>query len=254
MSIPTIVAGNWKMNLDRTESVKLARAVAEGADKHQAVQVAVFPSLLWTAHVADALKNSRVSVGVQDCYTEEAGAFTGEVSPVSAATVCAAALVGHSERRHVIGESDELIAAKLRAVLHAGMTGYLCVGETLDEREDGQAREVTTRQLGAALDGLDANALDKIVIAYEPVWAIGTGVAATPDDAQEMCAVVRDWLVDRFGSPARQVPVLYGGSVNADNAPDLFGQLDVNGGLIGGASLDASAFTSIIEVAAQHAL
>lgn len=179
------------MNLNREQSIKLAQSVADAVSETQSIEVAVFPSILWTVPVADSIAGHPVAVGIQDCYFEDAGAFTGEVSPQAASTVVSCALIGHSERRHVIGEPDDLIVKKLRAVLRTGMTAYLCVGETLEEREAGDATTVTTRQLAAALNDLEAEALARVVIAYEPVWAIGTGVAATPDDAQEMCRVVR---------------------------------------------------------------
>jgi triosephosphate isomerase len=252
MSRRMIVAGNWKMNLSRSEAVELARAIAAGGAP-EGVEVAVFPTFPWLVPVADALSGSPVTLGAQDCYITASGAFTGEVSPVALAELCAATLTGHSERRHVIGEDDELVGRKVTAILEAGMTAYLCAGETLEEREAGRAMDVVARQLSIGLAAVDADDIVRIVIAYEPVWAIGTGVAASANDAQEMCAAVRAWLADRFGTSGANVHVLYGGSVSPANAAELFDCPDVDGGLVGGASLDAAVFEGIIAAAARRA-
>ena len=243
-----IVAGNWKMNLSRAEAVALAEGVA-GKHPTDGVEVAVFPSAPWIVPVSEALSGSQVELGAQDCYVEDAGAFTGEVSPAALAEVCTAVLAGHSERRHVIGESDILVEQKVTSILRNGMTVYLCVGETLEEREAGQAETVVYRQLESGLVNVEQEALDQVVIAYEPVWAIGTGLAASADDAQAMCRRVRDWVGNRFGDDGRGVRVLYGGSCSPSNVPELFGREDVDGGLVGGASLDADTFGKLIEAA-----
>lgn len=252
MARKMIVAGNWKMNLGRREAVELASAVA-AAGVPSGVEVAVFPTFPWLVPVHEALGDSGVQLGAQDCYTEPAGAFTGEVSPVALAEICSAVLAGHSERRHVIGESDELVGSKVAAIQQAGMTAYLCVGETLEERQAGRAQEVVERQLASGLAAVDAGELHLLVIAYEPVWAIGTGVAASAEDAQEMCAAVRQWLTGRYGEPGSQVRVLYGGSVSPSNVEELFACPDVDGGLVGGASLDAGSFGALVEAAARLA-
>ncbi len=245
-----IVAGNWKMNTSLAEARELAAQIARGASGLNGVELAVFPPFPWIVPVSDAFADTRVQTGAQDCYIAISGAFTGEVSPWSLAGVCQLILAGHSERRHVIGESDELVGQKVDATLAAGLTSVLCVGELLDERQAGNAGAVVTRQLEAGLANVDTALLGRLVIAYEPVWAIGTGVAATPADAQEMCAAIRGWLAGRYGDAGSAVRVLYGGSVTPDNAGELFAQPDVDGGLVGGASLKADSFLAIAAAAA----
>lgn len=246
-----IAAGNWKMNLSRDESVELARAVNELSANHGSVDVAIFPTPIWMAPVSDAIGAQSVILGAQDCYIADSGAFTGEISPAALSTLSQAVLAGHSERRHVLGESDELVAQKVQAIVRNNMVAYLCVGETLPEREDGQAQAVVERQLTSGLAEFSAESLDQLVIAYEPVWAIGTGVAATADDAQEMCASIRTWMRGKFGDAGAGVRVLYGGSVTPDNAAELFGREDIDGGLVGGASLKVESFRAIIEAASN---
>jgi triosephosphate isomerase len=165
------------------------------------------------------------------------------------ADVCDYILAGHSERRHVFGESDETVGAKVTAILATSAKPVLCAGETLDERQSGRAESVVARQLASGLTGVDAGSVGRLTIAYEPVWAIGTGVAATADDAQEMCAFVRGWLAERFGGGGRDVRVLYGGSVSPDNAATLFARDDIDGALVGGASLKADSFRAIVAAA-----
>ncbi|HQZ88813.1 MAG TPA: triose-phosphate isomerase [Thermomicrobiales bacterium] len=245
MTRTKIVAGNWKMNTNLDEARALAVAIAGGAGAARGVDLAVFPPFPWIASVRDELGGSGVQVGAQNCYIQKSGAFTGEISPWSLVGVCQMILAGHSERRHVMGESDEFVGQKVDATLAAGLTSVLCVGELLGERQSGAALDVVTRQLGAGLAGVDTGHLDRLVIAYEPVWAIGTGVAATPDDAQEMCEAIRRWMTDRFDEAGDAIRVLYGGSVTPDNADELFRRPDVDGGLIGGASLKADAFLAI---------
>jgi triosephosphate isomerase len=241
-----LVAGNWKMNLGRAEAVALAGALARDATPAANVEVAVCPPFPWLLPVRDALGNSGILVGAQNCHQLASGAFTGEVSAPMLAPLCDLILAGHSERRHVFGESDELVGEKVTAILAAGVRAVLCVGETLTERNAGEAHAVVTRQLTTGLDGTDSRALVRIVVAYEPVWAIGTGVAATADDAQTMCGAIREWLVQRYGPPGTDVQVLYGGSVTTDNAGELFSRPDVDGGLVGGASLKADSFARIV--------
>lgn len=251
MSRRMIAAGNWKMNLSRDESVALARAVNDVSAKHADVDVAIFPTPLWLAPVSDAAGGQSVQLGAQDCYIADSGAFTGEISPAGLATISQAVLAGHSERRHILGESDELVAQKVQAIVRNHMLAYLCVGETLPERQAGRAQEVVERQLGAGLAECSVVSLDHLVIAYEPVWAIGTGESATADDAQEMCAFIRTWMGNKFGDPGAGVRVLYGGSVTPDNATELFERPDIDGGLVGGASLKAESFAAIIEAASS---
>jgi triosephosphate isomerase len=249
MSRALLVAGNWKMNLTLEQARELAAAVAQ-APRQAGVDVALCPPFPWLLAVRQATQASTVLVGAQNCHTAASGAFTGEVSPTMLAPHVDFILAGHSERRHVFGESDELVGQKVGAILSAGSRAVLCVGETLAERQADQAATVVTRQLSSGLASAGVNDLDRVVVAYEPVWAIGTGVAATPEDAQQMCAVVRDWLGDRYGETGRNVGILYGGSVTPDNAGSLFAQPDVDGGLVGGASLKADSFQAIVDAAA----
>jgi triosephosphate isomerase len=249
MSRGMLVAGNWKMNLDRREAIALAGGLAGAAKPDSNVEVAVFPPFPWIVPVRDIVANLNIAVGAQHCHTEKSGAFTGEVSAGMLADVCDYILAGHSERRHVFGESDETVGAKVTAILATSAKPVLCVGETLDERQAGQAQAVVARQLAAGLSSVDADSVARLTIAYEPVWAIGTGVAATADDAQDMCAFVRGWLAERFGADGREVRVLYGGSVSSDNAATLFERDDIDGALVGGASLKADSFRAIVAAA-----
>ena len=249
------VGGNWKMNLDRNGAVALSRAVAQDARDLSEIEVAIYPAFvhLDAVNATLALAKSSVRIGAQDVYPASDGAFTGEVSiamlrdfGVSTVTV------GHSERRHVIRESDELIREKTIAVLDAGMTCALCVGETLDQREANTTDAVNEAQLRSALTGVTLNDHASLVVAYEPVWAIGTGRTATPDDAQDAHAKIRAVLADVFDSSAAEaIRIIYGGSVKPDNAPDLFRQPDIDGGLIGGASLKPNDFLAICAAASD---
>jgi triosephosphate isomerase len=248
-----LVAGNWKMNLGLDQARALAAETA-ATSPPAGVEVAVCPPFPWLLPVREAVAASGVLVGAQHCYSAASGAFTGEVAPPMLAPLVDLILAGHSERRHVFGESDELVGQKVAAILAAGLRAVLCVGETLDERRADQAAEVVTRQLAAGLAAVASNDLERVVIAYEPVWAIGTGVAATPDDAQQMCAAVRDWLGGQYGAAGRAVQVLYGGSVTPDNAATLFAQPDVDGGLVGGASLKPESFLAIVAAAGTGAI
>ena len=243
------VAGNWKMNPGSiAESVTLAQAVAAGIGGTGGVNKAVCPPFVSLAAVADALAGSDIGVGAQNMHPEAKGAFTGEVSASMLAGLCAYVILGHSERRQLIGETDAFINAKVAAALTAGLTPILCVGETLDERESGQAEAVVARQIAGGLDGLDTDAVGRIVVAYEPVWAIGTGRSATPEIAQEMCAAVRQRTASMSSvAVADGVPMLYGGSVNPANAATLAAQSDIDGALVGGASLVADDFAAIVK-------
>jgi triosephosphate isomerase len=242
-----LVAGNWKMNLGLDDSRALATALAEGVGKSAAVEVAVFPQVAWLLAVREEVAGSDIGVGAQNGHPAASGAFTGEVSIATLAPHCRYILAGHSERRHIFGESDAFVGEKVQAILAAGCRAILCVGETLAERRAGEAQAVVERQLAAGLDGVTHDALARVTIAYEPVWAIGTGVAATPQDAQAMCAAVRGWIDATFGrSAAEHVRVLYGGSVSPDNAGGLFALPDVDGGLVGGASLKPESFLAIV--------
>ena len=244
-----LVAGNWKMNTSVAEGIELARAVCARV-MPSAIEVAVLPPFthLWPVH--DVLAGTAIRLGAQDCFWEAKGAFTGEVSPRTLKDVCDMVLVGHSERRRLLGEADDEVGRKLRAALATGLRVIVAVGEILDERERGQAEAVVRRQLDAALEGVTAADLERCVIAYEPVWAIGTGVNATPTDAQAMCAEIRRHVSGLAGPQAAdRIQILYGGSMTADNAAELFAEPDVDGGLIGGASLKADQFAAIAAAA-----
>jgi triosephosphate isomerase len=248
-----IVAGNWKMFTNRASAQALAAEVVAGtANLPDSVFVVLCPPFPYLEGVYDRIKESPVWLGAQNCFTEPEGAYTGEVSPTMLRDVgCQYVILGHSERRHKLGETDAFINKKAHAALAAGLRVILCIGETLEEREAGDTNEVLNAQLTGSLAGLAAADLARVVIAYEPVWAIGTGKNASPAQAQEAHAFVRTWVGNHFPGEetAGRLPILYGGSVKANNAGDLFAQPDVDGGLIGGASLNASEFLTIIRAA-----
>jgi triosephosphate isomerase len=248
-----LIAGNWKMNLDRAASVALAQGVVEGTASVQGVDVAVCPPFVYIDPVAQVLKGSKVGLGAQDMYHEAKGAFTGEISAAMLCDVgCNCVILGHSERRHVLGETDAQINKKVHAALAAKLTPILCVGELLAEREAGQTLDVIRRQFIGSLAGLSAEQMAGTVIAYEPVWAIGTGKTATPEQAEQVHLDLRRILEDRYNKQvAEQVRIQYGGSVTADNAAQLLAQPDIDGALVGGASLKTATFLAIVTAAAK---
>jgi len=247
------VAGNWKMNTDSRSSVALATGVAEGSVESagQNVDVAVCPPFVYLRAVASAVSSSSVAVGAQDIYFEEKGAFTGEISASMLKDIgCTYALCGHSERRHVIGETDELVNKKLTAAIAGGLLPILCVGELQSEREGGQTEEVVARHVKEGLAGLSAENVSAVTVAYEPVWAIGTGLTATPDQAQQVHAFIRKLLSDLYDNKmADAIRILYGGSAKPGNAAELMSQGDIDGLLVGGASLKVEDFLGIIQAA-----
>ncbi len=252
-----LVSGNWKMHLDHLEAIHAARDLGlrlQPADV-AAVDVSVHPPFTDIRSVQSVLEGEGVPValGAQNCAIEDAGAFTGEVSPTMLARLHVEyVLVGHSERRQLFGETDEVVAAKVSAVLRNGMTPVCCVGETIDEREVGLAQERLASQVGAAVAAVPRASVASLVVAYEPVWAIGTGQAATAGDAQEACAWIRDTVRSAAGSEAADgVRIQYGGSVTPDNTEELVRCPDVDGVLVGGASLDAAAFVEIVRAATR---
>ncbi len=242
------IAGNWKMYTSAASAADLAAGVVQGLGKEDRVTVAVCPPFPYLAHVAEVLRGSPVALGGQNVYPEKEGAFTGEVSPAMLRDVgCRYAIVGHSERRHKLGETDEFINRKVKAALAAGLQVILCVGETLEEREANRTEGVLERQVSGGLAGVTAEALRSLVLAYEPVWAIGTGKNASPEQAQEAHAFLRQRVGDLCGAAAAQGLVIqYGGSVKPDNAAALLRQPDVDGALVGGASLKADQFLAIV--------
>ena len=250
------IGGNWKMNTTAREAVELAAGVAQGvkADGPHDPQVAIFPPFVWLGMVDDAIRGSQLRLGAQDCSPHANGAHTGDVSLAMLEEVgVSCVLVGHSERRHGLAEPPERIAAKLHAVLGAGLTGVLCIGETLQEREAGQTDAVNESQLRSALRGLSIVGPDRLVIAYEPVWAIGTGRTASAGDAQAAHRHIRGVLGTLLGSTtAGSIRVIYGGSMKPDNAAELMAQPDIDGGLIGGASLKADQFLAIVDAARRE--
>ncbi|RKY19524.1 MAG: triose-phosphate isomerase [Planctomycetota bacterium] len=245
--IPVVVA-NWKMNKVEQEATLLARDVRGRLQGYDGVEVGLCVPYPFLHQVGLVLGGSRIGLGAQNVHWAEEGAYTGEVSAAMLASVGVRyVIVGHSERRRYFAEDDDIIKKKLERVVSHGMVPILCVGESLQERESGRAEEVVHAQLNGALSGFDAAVLQNPIVAYEPVWAIGTGVAASPTDAQQMHAFIRQWFRKRFGGEfADALRIQYGGSVKPDNAAALALQSDIDGALVGGASLDASHFCSIV--------
>ena len=242
------VAGNWKMNLNLAEARKLVDGLKAEIARESRIDAAVCPPFVYLEAVAAMVKGTTIKLGAQDCYFEAKGAFTGEVSPAMLLDVgCTHVILGHSERRHVIGETDELIAKKVKAALGAGLVVILCVGETLAERQSGKTNDVVKTQVVKGLFDLAPEQMAKVVIAYEPVWAIGTGVNAEPKDANDVHHFIRGLVAGKFGKAvAENTTIQYGGSVKPENAQELMGQADVDGALVGGASLKADQFLGII--------
>lgn len=244
-----LIAGNWKMNLSRTDALALADSIAAGMQRSN-VDVAVFPSSIWIADVANHLSQSNVIVGAQNCSQFERGAYTGENSAFQIAEVATSVLVGHSERRHRLGETDNVVRGKMDMALAAGLTPIFCVGETPNVRaRTGEYVPYVMEQVRSSLSDRSAEQIARIVVAYEPVWAIGTGVAATPGDAQEMTAAIRIAIEALAPGVGNAVRILYGGSVTPSTAAALLAQPDVDGALVGGASLKAADFLAIVEAA-----
>jgi triosephosphate isomerase (TIM) len=243
-----MVAGNWKMNTTVDAGIDLARAVCAATSATSGVEVAVLPPFTHLWPVRSVISGRGVLLGAQDVFWEASGAFTGEISPSMLAGLCDLVLVGHSERRHIFGERDDEVGRKFEAALAQGLRVILAVGETSDERDADQTFAVVDRQLDAVFGMLEAQAAsERFVIAYEPVWAIGTGRTATPEQAQEVTAHIKAHLSAAFVATAPLV--LYGGSVTATNAPSLFAQRDIDGALVGGASLRADEFAAIVAAA-----
>ena len=240
-----IVAGNWKMHNTISESIALARAIKEGFSGSANGEVVVAPPFTALSAVGDALKGSAVRLAAQNMYSEDKGAFTGEISPVMLKDAgCACVIIGHSERRKFFSETDDGVNAKVKKALAAGLKPIVCVGETDEERVQGVTQSVVGRQVRGALAGVEK--LDDVVIAYEPVWAIGTGKVATSAQAEEVHAFVRGLIRELFGAAAEELRILYGGSVTKDNVAELAAMEDIDGALVGGASLKPDGFLGII--------
>jgi len=247
----TFIAGNWKMNLTVESGRELALQLKERIGGVEAVDVAVCPPFPLLLPVSEALKGTNIKVGAQNMYFEPKGAFTGEVSgEMLKSAGCTYVIIGHSERRHIFGEDNELINRKVHAALQIGLKPILCVGEQLSEREEGKTEQVVREQVLRGVDGLSAEQFADLTIAYEPVWAIGTGKTATPQQAQEVHQFIRELISREIGSAvADALRIQYGGSVKPENAAGLLEQPDIDGALVGGASLDADSFTKIVQAA-----
>ena len=248
--MPTpLIAANWKMHTTLREAEELTEALKAPLSAVEGAQVVLCPPFISLSKVGELIRGTPLKLGAQNVHYEEQGAFTGEVSLRMLQGLCEYVIVGHSERRHLFGESDELVNRKLRAVLEAGLKPILCVGERLEQREAGRAEEMVRAQLGAALDGVDH--LRELAVAYEPVWAIGTGRAATGEIANAMMGLIRSFLADHYGNAAAEVPLLYGGSVTSQNIDQFVQEEHVGGALVGGASLRAEEFIQIVQKTAQ---
>ncbi len=242
------IAGNWKMNLLVDQSLALAKAVKTAAGQTDTVDVLVAPTFASLAGVLEVLKGTGVAVAAQTCHWEPSGAFTGEVSTEMLKDMgCSHVIIGHSERRQYFGETDEWVNKKIHAAFRAGILPIVCIGETLEQREAGDTFKVLDAQLTAALDKVEASTMPSLTVAYEPVWAIGTGKTATPEQAQEVHAHLRVLLATLYDdSVAQQVRIQYGGSVKPSNVKELMAKPDIDGALVGGASLKADSFEALI--------
>jgi triosephosphate isomerase len=247
------ICGNWKMNADRAGAVALAQATARTAREVKGVDVGVCPPACYLEPVVAAAKGTPLVVGGQNMHTEANGAFTGEIAgPMLKDLGCTHVILGHSERRHIFGESDEFVSKKVRAAFGFGLTPILCVGEKIEERKAGQTESVVRRHVTAGFAGLSKDQARQVVIAYEPVWAIGTGLTATPAQAEEVHAFIRKLLTNLYDAAlAQEVRIQYGGSVKAENTFELMSQPDIDGALVGGASLKPADFLKIVQAAVK---
>jgi len=246
-----LIAGNWKMNKTAAEGMDLVSEVGAVVGKQTDVSVVVCPPFTALESAAKVVDESNLLLGAQNMYPKNEGAFTGEVSPVMLRSLfCTFVILGHSERREYFAESDAFINEKVLAALESSLKPILCVGETLEQREADETAAIVTAQLEAGLKGVAKSQAENVVIAYEPVWAIGTGKTATPEMAQEVHALIRELLVKQFGeAAAAKIRILYGGSMKPGNASELLDQPDIDGGLIGGASLQAKSFIELVKIA-----
>lgn len=247
-----LIVGNWKMNMLRKEAYELAKGIAELVGDVSYVDIAVAPPYTSLDVVHGVISNTNIELCAQNVFWEEAGAFTGEISPYMLIDAgCKWVIVGHSERRTVLGETDEMVKRKIAASIKAGLIPILCVGETLEQRESGKTMEVVRGQLERGLDGVELFSSDSIVIAYEPVWAIGTGRSATPYEAEEVHLFIRKVLDRVFEGIGGKIRVLYGGSVTPENIEDILSPPNIDGVLVGGASLKAESFARIVRLAGR---
>ena len=246
-----VIAGNWKMNLTPSEAKAFASELYEKVKGKRGCDIVVCVPAIDIPVVAKTLAGTSIKVGGQNVHFKQKGAYTGEISADMLVDAGAKyVVIGHSERRQYFGETDEVVNLRTKAAIDAGLTAIVCIGETLDEREKGITKEVVSKQLKLALLDIPANQLEKIIIAYEPVWAIGTGKTATAEQADEVCGIIRDVIGDKYGKPAARAALIqYGGSMNAGNAAELLAMPNIDGGLIGGASLKADDFAVIVNAA-----
>ena len=245
-----LVAGNWKLNGSKESTKQLIEGIMGGMADVNAAEVCVCPPAIYIQQVAELLKGTDIAYGTQNVCDQESGAYTGEISSGMLKDFgCKYAIIGHSERRAIYGETDALIAQRFIAAVNGGVIPILCIGELLEEREAGETENVVAKQIDAVIDAAGIDTFASAVIAYEPVWAIGTGKTATPDQAQEVHAFIRQRLAGHNADVAEKIQILYGGSVKPDNAEEIFAKPDIDGGLIGGASLDADSFLAICRAA-----
>ncbi len=246
MRVP-VIAGNWKMHKTAGEARALARAIRNGVSDQARCQIVLAPPFTALAGVSEEIRGTPIVLAAQNVYWESKGAFTGEISVSMLEDIgCGMVIVGHSERRQFFGETDSTVNSRIRTILNSALQPIVCIGETLTEREAGMHHSKVAQQLAGSLDGLTRRNLLRIILAYEPVWAIGTGRTASPDTAQEMHGYIREWLSERFGEHAQEVRILYGGSVKPENIDTLMQQPDIDGALVGGACLEAESFLRII--------
>jgi triosephosphate isomerase (TIM) len=250
MASPTripVIAGNWKMHKMAEEACALASAIRKELGDASGRQVVLAPPFTSLEAVRNEIQGSPLILAAQNVHWEAKGAFTGEISiPMLEDAGCGMVIIGHSERRQFFGETDETVNRRVRAVQESRLQAIVCIGETLSERESGKHHNVVAQQLAGGLDGLTRGGLLRIILAYEPVWAIGTGRTASPETAQEMHGMIRGWLSEKFGNEAQEVRILYGGSVKPDNIDALMRQPDIDGALVGGACLEAESFLRIV--------
>lgn len=242
-----MIAGNWKMYKTVTEAGALVKELIPQVNGVEHVEIVVCPPAVDLYLVKMLLEGTNIGLGAQNMHWEDAGAFTGEISPTMVRDLCQYVIIGHSERRQYFGETDETVNRKVKAAFNRGLTPIICIGETLDEREAGQTERVCERQVLAALDGLTTEEVAKSVVAYEPIWAIGTGRSATSADANETISYIRRVVRNEFGAVADEMRILYGGSVKPNNITEYMQQSDIDGALVGGASLEAANFAAIVK-------
>lgn len=243
------IAGNWKMNKTISETVELVNSLKREVSDIEGVDIVICPVFISLSEAADLVIDSNIGLGAQNVYWQEKGAFTGEVSPMMLKDAgCKYVIIGHSERRKYFGETNDTVLKKINAVQSVGLIPIVCVGETLEERDNKKTIEVIEKQLQEGLKGINEDNLEKIIIAYEPVWAIGTGKTATPEQAEEIHKFIRDWIREKYSLDlSEEVRIIYGGSVKASNAKELMSQKNIDGALVGGASLESQLFVELIK-------